>query len=602
MKIGSKLAANQELVLAHNPHVPNPWQLDFEAYRTRTDAAGRFTIAQAPPGEHQLVRAIPTGRGWSQSNPQRLTIKPGEVTHVTYGGTGRPVIGKVVPSDPDRKVEWTSGRHLLRTQLPQPPSDSRTPAEARAWLYSPEFKAALANHRSYAPTWQADGSFRIDDVVAGSYQLGLNFLEPTVGFPQTTVGEISRFVEVPEIPGGQSDEPLDLGELPLELRSEPDPVADPARETEPAPQPGAAAREGVQKSPGAPRDSAAPGEAASPAGSTPATTAPPPPQSTAIIRDTAPPEMKGINPRFWAVAYAPDGRTIATTAGWDDPREPGELVLWDVATGQARVVIRQESTIRTTAFSPDGRRIAMGDFAGNVAILDPTDGRIVKALPQQTKLVNSVGFTPDGRTLASGGFDETVRLWDTETGEARRTFVLPGQGVTKLAISADGQWLAAGTRTGLVHVWRLASGEKAHELDAGLPDGSGSSIEAVEFSPDGRQLVTGSWDGAFQLWSVQDGKAVRDFPRSRNGVMAAAFSPGGRWLVRSDARGVVEFWWVETGERVGEIAAHQGMCFGLAFSPDGKRLATAGWDRVLNLWDVVSRRPVATLSRSDSSP
>lgn len=700
MKIGSKVAADREVALVNQSATPSGLQFDFNAYKTRTDAGGRFAFDKVPPGERQLMRPIPIGRGgWSWSHLQRLTVKAGEVTTVTYGGTGRPVIGKVVLSDPTRKMDWASGHHTLGTRWPRPPSNLRTPEEIRAWQKnSPEVKEAQANQRYYAPTWSEDGAFRIDDVVPGRYQLTLMFMEPSDSFPQTSIGSISREVEVPEIPGGQTDEPLDLGELKLTLRSEQEINADRARQAEarsrgtsaasgaqlptldggtfdasqmlnkfvlmtlwsatndasraelqllqqihaeyaedgrllmlgavvdedleaarklvkelgiswlqlvataemkrglttefsdatppvsffigmgdaakPAPLRGEAVREAVKKALG------------------------PPVKSAAIIRDTAPAEMKAINPRMWAAVYSPDGQTIATTAGWDSPKEPGELVLWDVANSQARLVIRQESTIRTAAFSPDGRQLAIGDFAGHITIINPTNGAVVKALPQQLKLVNSVVFTPDGRTLASGGFDETVRLWDVASGESRRALLLPGEGVVKLAVSTDGQWLAAGTWPGKVHLWRLESGEKVREFDAGKREAGDTRIaETVGFSPDGTQLVTGSWDGTLQLWSVTTGEAVRSFAHGRSGVMAAAFSPDGRLLACSDDQGTVELWQVATGEKLGAIQAHSDRCHGLAFSPDGKRLATAGWDRVLKIWDLENRQVIATLSR-----
>jgi WD40 repeat protein len=324
----------------------------------------------------------------------------------------------------------------------------------------------------------------------------------------------------------------------------------------------------------------------------------PPIQFTAIVNDTSSPEMQDINPRLWSAVYSPDGLTIATTAGWDNPVEPGELVLWDVATGQARAVVRQSDTIRTVAFSPDGSRLAIGDFAGYVSFLDPTNGAVVRVLPQQIKLVNSITFTPNGRTLVSGGFDETVRLWDAETGEARQVFALSGQGVVKVAVSPDGQWLAAGTWPGYVHMWRFAKGEKAYEIDAGSESGDGTRItEAVEFSPDSKHLVTGSWDGTLKLWSVETGKLVREFDRRGRDLKGATFSPDGRRLATSDSHGRVEIWSPESGDQIGRMSAHSDMCFGLAFSPNGLWLATAGWDRALRVWDVETQRLITTFTR-----
>jgi len=159
----------------------------------------------------------------------------------------------------------------------------------------------------------------------------------------------------------------------------------------PTPLQGEAVREAVAKALGSP-------EAASRSTPEPATAVPAP-----LVRDTAPPEMRGVEPRLWSAVYSPDGRTIATTAGWDNPHEPGELVLWDVASRRPRVVIRQESTIRTAAFSPDSARIALGDFAGRIVVLDAATAEVVRELPQQLKLVNSLVFSPDGQGMSVSG-------------------------------------------------------------------------------------------------------------------------------------------------------------------------------------------------------
>jgi|GEM_PF-3516640 len=726
MKIGSKVATNQEVALVNRSMGPGDWYLDFNEYKTRTDAEGRFTIEKAPPGERQLMRPIPIQNGWSWSHRQPLTVKAGEVTRVVYGGTGRPVIGKVILSDPQRQIEWPGGHHSLSTLFPQPPPDQRTPEGWRAWQQSPEYKQALANHRTYAPTWQPDGSFRFDDVLPGKYQLSLMFMDPGERFPRTSIGSITREVEVPEIPGGQTDEPLDLGELRLALRSEQEIAAERARQagsvarsasavsqvstldggtfdlqqmegkfvlmtmwsatneasraelqmlrelqaeyagdprflmlgqvfdddpaparklvaelgidwvqllapadwrrdfpqmypgvelpasvfikvgeaTKPEPLRGLAVRDAVRKAlgePVKPTEKAAAEKAAEPAptpkpGTSHSTAAAP--VSTAadpglIVHDSAPPELRGITPRLWAAVFSPDGRTLATTAGWDNPREPGELVLWEVASGRPRVVVRQENTIRTAAFSPDGRRLAIGDFAGQITILDPATGEELLKLPQQTKLVNSVVFTPDGRTLVSGGFDETVRLWDPDTGEARRAFVLPGEGVTTVAVSPNGEWLAAGTWPGKVHLWRLATLEKVREISLK----SGRTVEVVSFSPDSALLSVGGWDGEVLLQAVATGADGPRLERARTGVMSAAFAPDGRTLAIGDDQGTIELWSLPNGTRLGTIPAHEDRCHGLAFSPDGRRLATAGWDRVVKIWKVDNRQLEATLSR-----
>jgi hypothetical protein len=220
MKFGNRLATNEQIMLVPKVFGRNDLNYDSETFKRNTDDQGRFAFEYVPPGTRQLVCLIPMGsRSWMHSNPQVIEVKAGEVTHVTYGGMGRAVIGKVVLSDPGRNLDWNQGYHSLYTRWPQPPKELNTPEERRAWSNSPEMKAARENARYYRPRFAADGSFRVEDVAAGAYDLQFNFTEPQGDTPGMgrPIGSLTKEVVVPEMPGGRSDEPLDLGELKLQL-------------------------------------------------------------------------------------------------------------------------------------------------------------------------------------------------------------------------------------------------------------------------------------------------------------------------------------------------------------------------------------------------
>jgi hypothetical protein len=60
-----------------------------------------------------------------------------------------------------------------------------------------------------------DGKFRADDVEAGTYQLYIMMSEPmspTKGWGEP-VASANKEVVVPEIPGGRTDDPLDVGAI-----------------------------------------------------------------------------------------------------------------------------------------------------------------------------------------------------------------------------------------------------------------------------------------------------------------------------------------------------------------------------------------------------
>ena len=318
-----------------------------------------------------------------------------------------------------------------------------------------------------------------------------------------------------------------------------------------------------------------------------------------IVIDEAAPELRGVRPRLWGVAFAPDGKSVAVVGGWDDPKEPGELVVWDIEGMRPLLIRRQDRPVPCVAFSNDGRLIAIGDYTGTARILDAASGKTLATLPKHDAIINAVAFLPDGKTLVTGCFDGVLTLWDVEAKKERPNLIVPGEQVVGLAVSADGKYLAATTWEGNAHVWDLASRKLWHKLRVIANEGISASgvAQAVAFAPDGASFVTGSADHSVRLFSSESGKEIRSFAGHTRPVGKVAIAPNGDTLVSSDWRGTLRFWSVKTGELIEEVDAHRGPCFGLAFSPDGTLLASSSLDRTVKIWDVKSRREIAALAR-----
>lgn len=208
---------------AADPAAPRVYH-DLQAM---TDKDGRFTFNRVPAGPASVSLQVKLNeRMTSYSNTQQIEVTPGKTTEVNIGGQGRPIVGRVnVPPDLAAKIDWPAGQSSFFTKIASPPLpagwQTMEPAAREKWMtqfkQSPEGRAyeqQLAARRSFTMKVGSDGKFRTDDVPAGVYQVivvlnGVSHNELRMG-GQALATATTQFT-VPEIPGGRSDEPLDIG-------------------------------------------------------------------------------------------------------------------------------------------------------------------------------------------------------------------------------------------------------------------------------------------------------------------------------------------------------------------------------------------------------
>jgi thiol-disulfide isomerase/thioredoxin len=187
---------------------------------TTTDLEGRFSYDHVPPGEWKLYRVCIVSEDSRQHEPDMgVPIAPGGVTRVVYGGLGRPVVGRVVVNDP--AVPITPG--LLRQNHFETATDEATSGVSRKETDGARASDLDQRGARLSEVWfigfETNGSFRLDNVKSGTYELyiGLKDTDPNA---RELRGQVRMKVHVPEIAGGVSDEPLDLGTLTIDVHPE----------------------------------------------------------------------------------------------------------------------------------------------------------------------------------------------------------------------------------------------------------------------------------------------------------------------------------------------------------------------------------------------
>ncbi len=342
----------------------------------------------------------------------------------------------------------------------------------------------------------------------------------------------------------------------------------------------------------------------------------------------APPGNQYIS--VYSVRFSPDSRYLAV-AGY-----PLDIVLWDV--GQQEIAWQHDSqavqTIRTVAFSPDGKTFVWGVTRpeGQVSFVN-LDGEItlVSALSMPDG-VNSLLFLGADELLIALE-DGSLRRWNLATMsetdywpwvdafDAHTMFVtgvfniyvpLLNQG----ALSPDRRWVLESSGIGSVYLRSVDTGAVERTF---LREDVDFYIDAraAVFSPDGKQVIAGWLDGSIAIWDREDGSEIAFFegngwpvvemsPAPVPDVVYAlqrdhrvvrwdtttgeaqvartlaqgshmAVSPAGDWLaVTEPVHYVVSMFQLPDLKQTAMIEVYDDLA-DVVFSPDGQTLITGGW-------------------------
>ena len=251
-----------------------------------------------------------------------------------------------------------------------------------------------------------------------------------------------------------------------------------------------------------------------------------------------------------------------------------------------------ENPVNAMAYSDDGRWIASGGMDGVVRIWDVDTLQLVRTLGTSGgNIVWSLAFSPDGRKIVVGDLGSpevgkfprtTIKVWDTISGSLHE--IGNENPVLSVDWSADGQWIASGSADGVVKLWGARDDFASHVV----AQYDNTHAFSVCFSPDSANVLA-AFDNWLGLWDVTMNRRIWVRQAPTQVVGHAAFSPDGENIVwgtrefhQADA---MELWDANTGELRQRIPGHRGSATAASFSPNGKRIVSGGSDNTLRLWN-----------------
>ena len=274
------------------------------------------------------------------------------------------------------------------------------------------------------------------------------------------------------------------------------------------------------------------------------------------------------------LAVSPDGR-LAVVAG----AEPSAVVVdLEACTAGPRLAFPHDSGGRRLALSADGRFVAGRGVQGEILTFDLSTGDRLGAAHPDSYVVTLAWF-PDRPVLATGHGDGTVQLWD-EALHPLSSWAAHEGPVWELGPTPDGTRLATASWDATAAIWEVEGGRLLHRLE-----GHEGRLWGLSWSADARLLATSSDDGTVRVWdATRGGQALHVFRDHRGPVFDLAFAPSGAALLTGGVDQRVHLYDAEAGTLLARNRDHRGVVWRVGWSADGARPGSLSGEESMRLW------------------
>ncbi len=295
---------------------------------------------------------------------------------------------------------------------------------------------------------------------------------------------------------------------------------------------------------------------------------------------------KNVNLFGWKVAFSPLEKTIAVG------NYTGEVILLDSDKLRIIKVLRHhQANVKSLVYSPDGKTLATASWDRTVKFIDVEKGEVINELKGHFAGVHEVAYSPNGKILASASGDFNVTLWNADAVSKSNAVLLNGS-INVFSENSENS-LVWNSQNGEISNWNLLTKEK---LWTNITQ---SKIFALDFSKAANKIVIGELNGFISLVNVLDGSELKRFRLYEKTIYSIKLSADGKQIIAAYEDGFVQIINAETAIAIFSGKPHDGVIRALAVSSDGKYFASGGNDKFVKLFDAKTGSEIYSLKGND---
>ena len=203
--------------------------------------------------------------------------------------------------------------------------------------------------------------------------------------------------------------------------------------------------------------------------------------------------------KSYGETLSPDGTQLVVAC------HDSSMVVLSVPDGKTLRTIPAEPKPNASAYSADGKWLAIGYWDGAVEITSTKGSSPATRWQAGPRRIDLLSFLPDGKTLVVGPSDEAALVWSlSATPKLLATLPFEFGGASAAAASPDGKLLVIAGGDTALRFYDTSTWEKTNESGQFLLE-----TFALEFAPDGQQVLVGGADARITVLDAATAKQLR---------------------------------------------------------------------------------------------